>query len=321
MKILFLFLLIIGRPIKKGDDMAGRGASLGVGEELVFEEFEVPIDAIVLGEHQPRGREGIRARGSVTQLKDSIREVGLLQPILVTRQSGGRFLVVSGERRFVACRDLGHTKIRAVLPSNRTIHALEKRGKTLDELALFENLHRKNLTPVEEAICYQKLLGLLGLTQEGLAERLGLKQPYINERLGLLKLPEAVQELVEEGSLTVSQARELGRLRKLPEAERDEMQVELANKMIVEKVTIRAARKLVAEVLGEKKKRGRDQITRLGTRKALYFLSTLHDKFDEIDLSELDEQDEQDRERLAELRGHLPELIEKLQALQKQVER
>jgi ParB family chromosome partitioning protein len=278
-----------------------------------FKEFEIPIDSIVLGDHQPRSREGIHARGSLTQLKESIRDIGLLQPILVQEQGGGSFLLISGERRYQSCKELGHKKIRAVLPSNRTIHALNERGKTLDELALFENLKRKNLTPIEEARCFDKLLELLGVTQEELGQRLGLKQNYISSRLGFLLLPEEIQLMIENEEITSSQAREIGRLSALdlPNDERESKQIEIAKKMIVEKITVRKAKKLVDELLGQKKRA--EQLTRLSIKKAFYFISTLHDKFDEFDLSEL--HTEEDKEKLNEIRKKIPFLIEKLQSI------
>ncbi len=282
-----------------------------------FVEFEIPIEKIVLGDHQPRTREDITSRGELTQLKESIRSLGLLQPILVQEQSDGTYLLISGERRYTASKQLGHSKIRAVLPSKRTIRVLENQSKTLDELALFENLQRKNLTPIEEGRCYHKLLDLLKLTQTELADRLGLKQPYINERIGFLQLPGEVQELIEETKITTSQARELGRLKALPKKEREGKQVDLANQMLAEKLTVRKAKKLVNDALGKEDKRDGAHLTRLGAKKAAYFIATLNEKFDDIDLAVLQEEGEE--EKLQQLLQDLPVLIKKLQGLKKQV--
>lgn len=285
-------------------------------ENTDYQEFEIPIDDIVLGPHQPRTRESIQARGSLTSLKESIRELGLLQPILVQQQDDGKYLLISGERRFQSSKELGHKKIRAVLPSNRTINAMNERGKTLDELALFENLQRKNLTPVEEGRCFEKLLEILGVTQTELGERLGLKQAYISERINLLILPEEVQTMIEEGQISSSQARELGRLDKLPKSKRALQQIELAKKMLVEKITVRKAKKLVDDLLGEKKKRDAPQLVRLGAKKAIYFISTLNEKFDDIDLDELNSDEEsENQEKIQQLVEQIPELIEKLEGL------
>lgn len=286
-------------------------------DRLAFVEFEIPIDEITFGDHQPRNRDTLEARGELTDLKKSIRDIGLLQPILVQEQKDGGYLLISGERRYRACKELGHSKIRAVLPSSRTINALEKRGKTLDELALFENLQRKNLTAIEEGRCFQKLIGLLGLRQEDLGERLGLKQPYISERLGFLSLPDEVQAMIEVGDINSSQARELGRLKELPDGEREEKQIELAKQLVVEKITVRKAKKLVDQLLGTKDKRDGSQLMRLSAKKAVYFISTLNEKFDDINLSELEREEEQ--EKLQQLSENLPELINKLQKLKKKL--
>lgn len=281
-----------------------------VHEKRTFTEFEVPIDLIKLGDHQPRSRDGLEERGNLTKLKNSIRDIGLLQPILLQEQDNGSYLLISGERRYRSCKDLGHKKIRAVLPSNRTIHALNERGKTFDELALFENLQRKNLTPVEEGRCYKKLLEILDLTQEKLGERLQLKQSYISERIGFLSLPEEVQNLIEDEKITTGQARELVRLKKLPEGERETKQIELANKLLVEKLTLKKTKKLVEEAIGEKKKSDGAHLTRLGAKKAIYFISTLNEKFDDIDLDELKGNEE--KQNLHKLSDILPKLIEKM---------
>jgi ParB family chromosome partitioning protein len=288
-----------------------------VKNESPFIEFEVAIDEIKLGEHQPRSREGIEVRGSITQLKNSIRDIGLLQPILVQLQKDGSYLLISGERRYRSCKDLGHKKIRAVLPSNRTIHVLKKEKTTLDELALFENLQRKNLTPVEEGRCFHKLLGLLKMTQTELGDRLDLKQAYISERIGFLSLPEQVQYMIEDEKITTGQARELVRLKKLPDDIREEKQLELANQLLVEKLTLRKAKSLVDNLLGDKKKRDSSHLTKMGAKKAAYFISTLNDKFNDIDLVELTGED--DEEKLQKLASDLPALIKKLQELKKEV--
>lgn len=132
-----------------------------VADGLAFVEFEIPLDKIVLGEHQPRDRKGLEARGSLTRLKENIREVGLLQPILVEKREDGSYLLISGERRYRACTQLGHKKIRAVLPSKKTIRSLEKEKSSLRELALFENLQRKDLTAIEEGRTFEELLSAL----------------------------------------------------------------------------------------------------------------------------------------------------------------
>ena len=291
-------------------------------EPLLFTEYEIPIEKIVVGDHQPRNRESILARGSLTELKENIQKVGLLQPILVQEKEDGTYLLISGERRLRACEQLGHKKIRAVLPSIRTLRSMEKDGVTLQEIALFENLRRKDLTPIEEGNCFKQLLKIFPeMTQEELAKRLGLGEAHVSLRVNFLKFPEEVQAMIENGQVSASQARELLRLqdpkRVRGEEKRERLLLDVAKKIDVEKLTYKKAKELVDEALGEKTVRNAEALTRLGAKKAVYYFSMLHEKFDDIDLAEL--KGEEEKERLDKLRETLPGLIEKLQQLKKKV--
>lgn len=287
-------------------------------KEAQFEEFEIPIDSIDLGEHQPRDRDGLEARGRLTDLADNIRDVGLLQPILVEPTANGRYLLISGERRLRACMKLKHKKIRAVLPSKRTLQSIEKDGRTLHEIALFENLRRKDLTAIEEGRSYQQILKILKIEQKDLAKRLGVDDAYISRRISFLSLPKDVQEMLEEGKINATQAEQIVRLQKIKKkSDREEAQVEVAKQIEVEKLTYRKAKALVDELLGEKKKRDATQLTRLGAKKAVYFISMLDEKFGEIDLDELKGEEEQ--EKLQQLNQAIPSLIKKLEELQQKV--
>ena len=291
-------------------------------QPLLFTEYEIPIEKIAVGDHQPRNRESILMRGSLTELKENIQKVGLLQPILVQEKEDGTYLLISGERRLRACEQLGHKKIRAVLPSSRTLRSMERDGVTLQEIALFENLRRKDLTPIEEGNCFKQLLKIFPeMTQEELAKRLGLGEAHVSLRMNFLKFPEEVQALIEIGQVSPSQARELLRLqdpkRIRGEEKRERLLLDVAKKIDVEKLTYKRAKELVDEILGEKTARNAEALTRLGAKKAVYYFSMLHEKFDDIDLSEL--KGEEEKERLDKLHETLPGLIEKLQQLKKKV--
>ncbi|MBK03385.1 MAG: hypothetical protein CL920_22245 [Deltaproteobacteria bacterium] len=282
-----------------------------------FHELEIDLDKITLGDHQPRDREKINKRGSTKKLRESIKEVGLLHPILVTDNGDGTYLLISGERRFQAHKELNYKKIRANLPSKKTLRAIENDGRTLIELALFENVRRENLTPIEEGRTFKKLLEHLGVSQEELGKRLGYKQGSISLKIRFLDLPEEVQDMIEAGLINGRQAREIIRLQKIEdEEERVEKQIEVAKKINIEKLTAKSAKKLVDSALGKEKKSG-GQLLRLGVKKAVHFISELDCKFADIDLDELDEKEKE--QKLKELEQHIPSLIEKLQVLNEKV--
>lgn len=301
-------------------DLAAEGKIEGT-ESAEFVEFELPLERIMLGKHQPRDRESLKAWGSLTKLKENIREVGLLQPILVEEKEDGRYLLISGERRLRACKQLGHKKIRAVLPSKRTLRILEKEERTLEELALFENLRRKKLTPIEEGKAFKKLQRLLPgkTTQQVLAKRLDLDDSYISLRIKCLDLPEEVQEMLADERISVSQVRHLLRLKKIRDYnKRVEAQIQVAKKIETEKLTVSKAKKLVDSLLGAQKKRDYSHLTKLGAKKAAYFISQLDEKFGDIVLEELREEEEGE-ELLADLAETIPRLIEKLGELQEKL--
>jgi ParB family transcriptional regulator, chromosome partitioning protein len=176
----------------------GRGLSAlipGAAEEAGL--LEVPVAAIEPNPKQPR-----RAfdDGSLGALAASIREVGVLQPVVVRAKNGG-YELVAGERRLRAAKLAGLATIPAVIRNTDDAEGLRE--------ALIENIHREDLGPIELAEAFQELLEDLGATQEQLAERLGMSRPHIANTLRLLNLPLDVQELVGEGKLSAGHARAL----------------------------------------------------------------------------------------------------------------
>ncbi|MDF7626291.1 ParB/RepB/Spo0J family partition protein [Lactobacillaceae bacterium L1_55_11] len=137
---------------------------------------------------------------SLQELADSIRENGLLTPIIV-RQVGSDYEIIAGERRFRALKLLKEPKIEAIVRDTN--------DDTMATLALIENLQRDNLNPIEEAQAYKNLGEQLGLSQTQLAEKLGKERATVANALRLLKLPEQVQELVVNKALSMGQARAL----------------------------------------------------------------------------------------------------------------
>lgn len=175
----------------------GLGALLapGLGEADRLEEL--PVDAIVANPNQPRKSFDDEKLG---ELADSMRQSGVLQPVVVRRYGGGYQLVI-GERRWRAARVAGLRTIPAVVREATDAECLE--------LGLIENLLREDLNPVEEAEAYQRLLAEFGWTQEELAQRVGRDRTSIANYLRLLKLPEIVQSDLSAGRLTMGHARAL----------------------------------------------------------------------------------------------------------------
>jgi ParB family chromosome partitioning protein len=163
----------------------------------------IPIDAITANPFQPR-----RAfdEAELESLAQSIRENGILSPLLVRSSSGGggRFQIVAGERRWRAARLAGLTELPVLVREAEDAHALE--------LALLENLQRTDLNPIEEAAGYRQLMEDHGFTQERLSQRLGKARSTVANALRLLSLSDAVQAFVRDGRLSGGHARALAGL-------------------------------------------------------------------------------------------------------------
>ncbi len=181
--------------------MSRKASGLGRGLEALLPKggggvVRLPLSALRPNPHQPRRR---FSEESLKELADSIREKGLLQPLLV-RPKGEGYEVVAGERRYRAALLAGLTEVPALVRDLTDQEALE--------IALVENLQREDLSPVEEARGYQALLGM-GLTQEEVARRVGKARPTVANALRLLQLPEEVLEALEEGRISAGHARAL----------------------------------------------------------------------------------------------------------------
>jgi len=167
--------------------------------------------------------------GDLAELVHSIREVGVLQPIVVRPlpESAGKYELVMGERRLRASKEAGRDTIPAVVRETADVDMLRD--------ALLENLHRAQLNPLEEASAYQQLLADFGITQDELASRIGRSRPQITNTIRLLKLPEPVQVRVAAGILSAGHARAI-----LSVGEFQGM-LSLADKIVNEDLSVRAA--------------------------------------------------------------------------------
>ena len=183
---------------------------------------EVDINLLDINPNQPRKAFDQEA---MAQLADSIREVGLLQPILVQR-TDGRYRIIAGERRYRACRLAGLTRVPVI--------ERDMSGEESMLAALIENLQREDLNPMEEAAAIRQLMDTAGLTQEEAAGRLGKSRPAVANTLRLLTLPAKLQKLVRDGRLSEGHARVLAGVKGAA------LQEKLAERAVAEGLSVRA---------------------------------------------------------------------------------
>lgn len=191
---------------------------------------ELPVGAVAVNPYQPREHFD---EGSLSALTASIREVGVLQPILVRAIGVDAFELIAGERRWRAAKRAGLKTIPAIVRAVEDLTSLEQ--------ALVENLHRQDLGALEEAAAFQQLIGDFGMTQEAVAQRIGKSRSAVANSLRLLHLPASVQGLLIGGDLTAGHARAL-----LGLASRQQ-QDELAARIVAEDLTVRQVEQLVRD--------------------------------------------------------------------------
>ena len=183
----------------------------------IMKLLNLKIDKIVTNNNQPRK---YFDNGKMFELKDSIKNSGLLQPITVRKISNGKYEIVAGERRYRACRELGMESIPVI-----EMNVGDARGY---ELSVLENIQRENLNPIEEAESYLMLMEVYGYTQEKLSEKLGKTRSSVSNKMRILKLPASVKEMVKKGEISYGHARTLLSLS-------DEKKIEEAAKEIINK--------------------------------------------------------------------------------------
>lgn len=210
----------------------GRGLGALIPNEVVGDRasalLEIPVTAIRANPHQPRSAFDEESLASLTA---SVREVGVLQPVLVRPLGDDSFELIAGERRWRAARRAGLPTIPAIVREASEVHSVEQ--------ALIENLHRQDLNPLEEAGAYQQLIEDFGCTHEQLSSRLGKSRVSITNTLRLFQLPPAVQKLVGEGQLSAGHAKAL-----LGTPDRA-FQEALARRVVSEQLSVRAVEEAV----------------------------------------------------------------------------
>ncbi|MFJ6379871.1 ParB/RepB/Spo0J family partition protein [Kitasatospora sp. NPDC092039] len=225
---------------------------------------ELPLDAITPNPRQPRE---VFDEDKLAELVTSIKEVGLLQPIVVRQVGIDSFELIMGERRWRASREAGLERIPAI------VRATEDDKLLLD--ALLENLHRAALNPLEEAAAYDQLLRDFSCTHEELADRIGRSREYVSNTLRLMKLTPSVQRRLVAGTLMAGHARAL---LGVPDADEQER---LAKRIIAEGLTVRNIEEIVKVMkLEEKPKRQAPKAGKLNSPAFTDLASRLSDRFD-----------------------------------------
>ncbi|MED1437066.1 ParB/RepB/Spo0J family partition protein [Aeribacillus composti] len=212
---------------------------LGKGINALFTNLELNKEEMVqdikIGDLRPNPYQPRKTfdPGSIEELKQSILQHGILQPLIVRKSIKGYEIVV-GERRYRAAKEAKLKTVPAVVK--------ELTDEQMMEIALLENLQREDLTPIEEAKAYQSLLEHLSITQEELAKRLGKSRPHIANHLRLLSLPPFVQTLISEGKLSMGHGRTLLGIKKKEKLEY------LVNKILKENLNVRQVEQLVQQM-------------------------------------------------------------------------
>nr|WP_240979751.1 ParB/RepB/Spo0J family partition protein [Streptomyces sp. HNM0574] len=227
---------------------------------------ELPLASITPNPRQPRE---VFDEDALAELVTSIKEVGLLQPVVVRQLEPGRYELIMGERRWRACGEAGLEKIPAI------VRATEDEKLLLD--ALLENLHRAQLNPLEEAAAYDQLLKDFDCTHDQLADRIGRSRPQVSNTLRLLRLSPSVQRRVAAGVLSAGHARALLSVEDAEEQDR------LAHRIVAEGLSVRAVEEIVTMMGGSAKKSAKAKGPRAGKRVSPsldHLASRLSDRFE-----------------------------------------
>jgi len=223
------------------NNVLGRGVAALLPDDLSLDEesrfFLCDIDKIEANPHQPRNNFD---EEKLKQLAESIRERGIIQPLLVSSNGGNRYKLIAGERRLRAARLIGEEEVPVVIMETGSDN------ETL-ELALIENIQRQDLNPIEEAVAYSRLIEEFRLTQEEVARKVGRKRSTVTNTLRLLKLPASLQNDVVNALLSEGHARVLLRLKEDPL----HMQ-EIRNRILKEDLSVRQTENLCRQAVRKK---------------------------------------------------------------------
>jgi ParB family transcriptional regulator, chromosome partitioning protein len=196
---------------------------------------ELPVNSIIPNPHQPRS---VMDKEKLSELAASIREHGLIQPLIVTEQNG-QFILIAGERRWRASQLAGMQEVPVIVK--------EATPQAMLELAIIENIQRADLNPLEEAYAYQQLIDEFGLTQEDVAQRVSKGRSTVANLVRLITLPANIQQTVTDGVISGAHARAL-----LP-LPTPEMQTAAMNQIIKLSLSVRQTEQLVKNLLAEER--------------------------------------------------------------------
>lgn len=224
---------------------------------------EIPLEQIVPNPRQPRH---VFDEDHMAELVHSIKEVGLLQPVVVREVGKDRYELIMGERRWRATEKAGLSTIGAIVRDTADQDLLRD--------ALLENLHRSQLNPLEEAAAYQQLLDDFGCTHEQLAERIGRSRPQISNTLRLLKLTPTVQRRVAAGVLSA------GHARALVSVSNPEIQDRLATRVVAEGLSVRALEEIVTVGPDAAKRPASRQTAKVSAPRLADLASRLSERYD-----------------------------------------
>lgn len=197
-------------------------------------EIKVKINSVEPNREQPRKKFD---ESSLQELADSIKQFGVLQPLIVQKRDN-YYEIIAGERRWRAAKMAGLKEVPVVIK--------EMTNEEMVEISLIENIQRENLNPIEEAIAFKRLLTEFHLKQEEVADRVSKSRTAVTNSIRLLKLDERVQQMVIDGMLTTGHARALLAIENL------DQQFQIANKIFNEKLSVRDVEKLVKNLMKEK---------------------------------------------------------------------
>ena len=201
---------------------------------------EIKLADVVPNIKQPRK---LMDEDKLVELAESIREHGVVQPIVVRPLGAGDYELIAGERRWRACLSLGMEKIPAIIREYDDLEATA--------VALIENIQRENLNPLEEAMAYKVLMDDFGLTQEDVSKRVGKSRPFVGNMVRLLTLPPDIKNMMAEGKISTGHARAILAI------EDKKKQIKLAGRIIEKQLNVRQTEKLVKTVTEKKTVRQR----------------------------------------------------------------